>query len=129
MNQKYYNYRRNEGEMSEEIIFCANDPEASRHYGDIQRVFVATEKTDRDHAEIIQHAVDFYGISEAEAADAINPDRIVSSAGAWDDVEFINYLYGETKYFGEHDGIITHDGAIFFEVGENLIETNYLAEE
>lgn len=114
--------------MNEEIIFCANDPEASRHYGDIQRVFVATEKTDCEHSEVIRHAVDFYGISAEEAAELVNPEKIVSSAGVWEDVEFINYLYGETKYFSKFNGIITRDGAVFFEIGANLVETNYLKE-
>ncbi len=127
MKQKYYNYRRNEKEMNEEIIFCSADPEASNHYGNIQRVFSATERTDADHAEAIEHAMKFYGIDSEAAEKAINPEYIVSSAGAWDDIEFINYLYSETRYFAKYDGIITSDGAIFFEINaENLIETNYI---
>lgn len=131
MTQKYYNYRRNEEEMSEEMIFCALDPEQSKHYGDIQRVFAATDRTDADHAEAIKHVINWLqteGIetTEAEAEEMINPSNIVTSAGAWDNIEFVNYLYESTDYFRRHDGIITNDGAIFFEIGKNLIETNYL---
>lgn len=124
---RYYNYRRNESEMNDEIIFCSDNPENSRHYGNIQRVLRATEKTDTDHAEITRHAMNFYGVEKDEAKEIINPSAIVTSAGAWDDVEFINYLYDETDYFKNYDGIITRDGAVFFEINDkNLIETNYL---
>lgn len=131
MNKRYYNYRRNESEMDEPVIFCCNNPDDSRHYGNIQRVFVATDRTDRAHTQIIQHVIDWLKgdgveIDEVEAEALVNPDRIVSSCGAWDNVEFIDYLYNNTRYFEEHDGIITHDGAIFFDIGDNLAETNYL---
>ena len=124
---KYYNYRRNESEMNEEIIFCSNNDVDSRHYGDIQRVFVATANTDTNHEEITNHAVNFYGCSVEEAIEMINPSEIVMSAGAWDDIDFINFLYEDTNYFSKYDGIVTNDGAVFFEVNDNnLIETNYL---
>jgi len=116
--------------MNEEIIFCCDNPDDSNHYGNIQRVFVATEKTDKNHSEIIKHAMDFYGINEEEAEKIVNPSCILTSAGAWDDVDFINYVYESTNYFSKFDGIITSDGAIFFEINDkNLIETNYMEEE
>jgi hypothetical protein len=127
INKKYYNYRRTLDELDEEIVFCSDNPEDSRHYGNYQRIFVATERTDALHKEVIKHASEFYKIDEKESELLINPVNIVTSAGAWDDVEFINYLYEDTDYFIFHDGIITNNGAVFFEVNnENLVETNVL---
>ena len=126
MEKRFYNYRRNVAELNEEIIFCAADPESSDHYGRIQRVFVATDRTDKDHSEIIKIAASYYGVSDEEAEALINPSFIVSSAGAWDDIEFINHVYSDTKYFDKYDGIETRDGAVFFEItANNLKETNY----
>lgn len=124
MGKKYYNYRRNEKEMNEEIIFCADDPEKSDHYGNICRVFAATDRTDKDHSEIIDIAAEFYNTTKDDAESLVNPAKIVESAGAWDDIEFINHVYDNTDYFNRFDGIVTNDGAVFFEVNEqNLIET------
>ena len=127
MTNKYYNYRRNAKELNEEIIFCANSEERSAHYGKIQRVFKATEKTDYDHSEIIKIAVEFYQVSDEEAKRLVNPINIVDTAAAWDDVEFVNYVYDNTDYFSKFDGIITKDGAVFFEVTkDNMVETNII---
>ncbi len=126
----YYNYRRNKSELNEEIIFCVDNPNRSRHYGNIQRIFKATHKTDKDHRDIIKYAEDFYSIDKYEAEKIINPKDITTSAGAWDDIDFINYLYDDTKYFNKYDGIITHDGAVFFEINKNnLVATNYLEKQ
>lgn len=127
MTTKYYNYRRNEAECNEEIIFCADDAEKSSHYGNIKRTFIATDRTDKDHKKVTKHAMDFFGVDEETAENCINPDRIVTSAGAWDNIEFINYLYDETCYFSKYDGIITNDGAVFFEINDkNLISVEVL---
>lgn len=127
MEKKFYNYRRNDKEMNEEIIFCADAADKSDHYGNIQRIFIATDRTDSDHSEIIRIAKEFYNTTEEDAESLINPSHIVESAGAWDDIEFINHVYENTNYFNEFDGIVTNDGAVFFEVNDkNLIETNRL---
>jgi len=125
--KRYYNYRANEAELDESIIFCSDNPEDSSHYGNIQRVFKTTENTDKDYKEITNIAEKYYKCTTEEAFDAINPLKIVSSGGAWDDIDFINHVYDNTNYFVNHDGIVTHDGAVFFEVNENnLVSTNYL---
>ena len=127
MEKRYYNYRRNESEMNEEIIFCADDAEKSEHYGNIQRIFRATDRTDTDRKEIAKIAEEFYNTTPEDAESLINPSNIVTSAGAWDDVEFINHVYDNTTYFSRYDGIITTDGAVFFEINaQNLVETNDL---
>jgi len=142
MNTKYYyNYRRNEEELNEEIIFCSNNSEDSDHYGNIQRIFKATQKT-LDVTEESEYAKDlfdhfsvfmaeegeeFASLSNEEIEKNINPVNIVESAGAWDNIEFINYLYGNTTFFNRYDGIITTDGAIFFEVTkDNLVSCKNL---
>lgn len=127
MEKNFYNYRRNENEMNEEIIFCADNEESSCHYGNIKRTFRATEKTDTNHVEIIAIAKKFYNVDEEESESLINPDHIIISAGAWDDIEFINHVYENTDYFNRFDGIVTNDGAVFFEVNDkNLVSTEII---
>lgn len=108
---KYYNYRRNETECNEEVIFCSDDPERSRHYGDIKRTFIADEYTIKtDNKKLRELFVEFYGCMDEES---LNPDNIVSSAGCWVDIDFINFLE-ENRFFVLVSGVITGDGAVFF---------------
>ena len=130
-----YNYRRNKKELDEEIIFCSNNSINSRHYGDYQRIFTATRKTldlrkrskDKLKLEIYYKdwIIEYNGnllTDEDDIEENINPNNIVSSAGAWDNVEFISYLYDYTSFYNDHDGVITNDGAVFFEVTKvNLV--------
>ncbi len=119
--------------MTEAIIFCADNPDRSRHYGDIQRVFVPTKRTlswgkKEEVAELNKLAAEFYENAD-DLIDILYPSNIVDTAGAWDDIEFINFLY-DRNFFDGCDGIITPDGAVFFEINaDNLIETNYLQDD
>lgn len=109
---KYFNYRRNETECNEELIFCSDNPESSSHYGNIKRTFVADKYTINTENETLRSLfVDFYGEMDEES---LNPDNIVSSAGCWDDIDFINHLE-ENRFFDTGvSGVITSDGAVFF---------------
>lgn len=53
-------------------------------------------------------AIDVYGLSFKEVAEAFNPENIVDSAEAFDDVEWAEWLY---DHFGV-DMAITNDGAV-----------------
>lgn len=130
--EKFYNYRRDKSELDEEVIFTANNPEDSRHYGDFLRVMVPTENTldlrkeSKEKEELENHykdwLIDDYGSASEEELESLfddmeenlNPREIVSSGGAWDNIEFINYLY-DKGWFSSVDGVITDDGALFFE--------------
>lgn len=133
-NSRYfYNYRRNKNELEDELIFCSDNPDTSKHYGNIQRIFKATNRTlKKVNKELINYYKEFIKewsgetIIDSDAVKNLNPIRIVSSAGAWDNIEFINFLY-DKNFFFEYDGLITNDGAIFFEVNKNnLVSINYL---
>ena len=62
--------------------------------------------------DVIDFAADFYDIDRDEAARLLNPERIVDSAGAWDDPEFV------TRYcdcaIDLPVGFRTPDGAVVF---------------
>lgn len=109
---KYYNYRRNEAELNEDIIFCSDDSESSAHYGDIKRTFEADKYTITTENKTLRNLfIGFYGEMDE---DCLNPDNIVSSAGCWDDIDFINHLE-ENRFFDTGiSGVITSDGAVFF---------------
>lgn len=132
----YYNYRRNNEELDESIIFASNDPGSSRHYGNILRIMKPTNKTlNGPNEELFQLAQDFFkeqGLdipSKNEIVKELNPENIVSNAGAWDNVDFINFLY-DKNFFSKYDGIITNDGAIFFESNkQNTIGIKKLKED
>lgn len=109
---KYWNHR-NENELNEEIVFCADDRESCEHYGPVCRVF-DTDSARLDDGTAVKMAMDFYQVDEDEAKKTIYPERVVSYAGAWDDIEFINYLY-DNNYFSDFDAIETGDGAIVFD--------------
>ncbi len=127
MKKYYYNYRRNEAELDEGIIFCANDPYSSAHYGKIQRIFQATSSTlIGANEELKKLAEEFYKLSWEDLEISVYPEDIVEFAGVWQDLDFINFLE-YNNFFDNCDGIVIPDGAIFFEVNEdNLVETNYL---
>ena len=110
---KYWNHRE-ESELNEEIIFCAEDKESCEHYGPICRVFDSEKSGAKlDDGTALKIATVFYDVEEEDIKDEVYPDRIVSSAGVWDDIDFINYLYDE-NYFSSFDAIETGDGAIVF---------------
>jgi hypothetical protein len=144
----FYNYRRNKKQLDEPVIFCVDNPESSSHYGNIQRIFKATRKTldlrnknNPKVKQLVKYCQDFLNewleverlnepkVSFIAGYNAINPKDIVDSAGAWDNIEFINYLYDETDFFNKHDGVITNDGAVFFEVTkDNLVSMTDLSD-
>jgi len=151
--QFFYNYRRDIRQGDEPVIFCSDNPEKSNHYGNIQRIFKATNRTldlrkknDRRVIELVDYAIIFFNEwdpfipdeyeeapSKEEEFDlvynSLNPKDIVESAQAWDNIEFINYLYDETKIFDKYDGCITGDGAIFFEITkDNLVSVKNMNE-
>lgn len=64
---------------------------------------------------VIEFACEFYGIDREEAEEVLNPDDIVSSAGAWDDTSFVSALCQEIWDFNripEVAGFRTWDGAV-----------------
>jgi len=114
MNEKqYHNYRRNAEELNEEIIFCCNDSESCEHYGSIHRLFTP-KKARLDNGKALEMAAIFYNCGSEEIKKEVYPLDIVDTAGVWDDIDFINYLY-ENNYFNNYDAIITPDGAVVFD--------------
>jgi hypothetical protein len=128
----YHNFRRNESEVGEEIIFCAKDEESSSHYGKIHLTFDSSQPNVKlDNGDALKAAADYYNYTEEEMHDEVYPENIVSSAGVWDDIDFINYLY-DNNYFFSNDAIITPDGAVVFDKKfmKRVAESNmHIAEE
>lgn len=111
----YHNYRRNKNEIGEEIVFFSDNEESSSHYGNIHQIFDSEQPNlSMDDGTALQEAMKFYHTTEEEIYDSVYPPRIVESAGVWDDIEFINYLY-DINYFNHYDAILTPDGAVVFD--------------
>ena len=123
---KYYNYRANESECNEEIIFCSNDAERSAHYGNIKRTFEYDEDTITTENEKLRSLfISFYGEMDEES---LNPSDIVFSAGCWDDIDFINHLEENNFFDTGVTGVITNDGAVFFTT-ENVLKSVEIIED
>ncbi|MDL2268034.1 hypothetical protein LJC46_08635 [Desulfovibrio sp. OttesenSCG-928-G15] len=142
MTTQYYNYRRNEAELNEEIIFCAANADDSRHYGNYQRIMQATSRTLTEITpELAGHLVDWLceyngedfdaeAVSAEEIQSLLMPSEIVNTAGAWDNVEFVDYLYENTDFYDNYDGIAWENGAVFFEANsDNVVSVTLLEEE
>lgn len=89
------------------------------NYGDY--TFLATDKgaiqTEDIMPKLRQLAEEFYG--EQISDEEINPPDIVDSAGIWDDMEFVQYMwdnYFEDIFYstGEMPAIVTEDGMIVY---------------
>ena len=110
---KYHNYRESH-ELEESIVFCHEDAERCEHYGPIHRIFDSEKTEYLDNGEALELAIKFYeGEDYENVKSCVYPDDIVGSAGAWDDIDFINFLENK-NYFAKYDAIITPDGAVVF---------------
>jgi len=75
--------------------------------------------------DLVRFAAVYYEISLDEARDVVDPENIVSHAGAWDDQNFISDLWQAMEY-GEVEmvpGYRTHDGAAIIDI--NNVEMKY----
>jgi len=116
---KYYNYRRTKKEL-------VDNPADSRHYGNYQRTFIVNDSCNSDRkraAELfIEWMIEWSGetVSVEEAEAALNPLNIVDSGGAWDNIDFIRYLYdsgwfNSSNYYRTPNGCLVFDAAIMIE--------------
>jgi len=115
-------HRRHTAELTEGnvILFCDSDRNAS--YGE----HVWTLKTELPEVtdEVVEYAVEFFGVEFDEAKELCNPENIVSTAGAWDDEQFCS----EVVSFFAPVGFSTPDGAVVFDRSEVEIEYSIDAE-
>ncbi|MHC5062089.1 MAG: hypothetical protein ACYTFK_13575, partial [Planctomycetota bacterium] len=75
---------------------------------------------------VILWAAEYYEIDRDEAAELVNPDDIVDSAGAWDDGQFVSDLWQAMEYseIEEAAGYRTPDGAVVLNVEDvELVKT------
>jgi len=64
--------------------------------------------------ELIKWAAIYYDVGAEEAEELVNPARIVGSAGAWDDDQFVSDLWQAMEYSEIETvaGYRTNDGAV-----------------
>jgi len=78
----------------------------NEHYG--RHVWtLATELPEVSEA-VIEFAAEYYNIGHDEAAALVNPRNIVTSAGAWDDAQFVSDVWQRFECVGFR----TPDGAV-----------------
>ena len=84
----------------------------NEHYGD--HVWTLATPLPKVPKDVIKFAAAYYELSLAEAADLVNPEKIVSTAGAWDDPQFVSELWQAMEYgsVSPSPGYRTEDGAI-----------------
>jgi len=116
----YYNYKRKENELTEEVIFCSNNSVDSRHYGNLKRTFMVDERCHSDREAILLLAIEFLAeetgedISEDLAYQNLNPDSIKECAGLWACKEFVRFAY-DRGWFESSNYYVTPNGALVFD--------------
>lgn len=67
--------------------------------------------------DVIAFAEEFFEIDRDEAIEAVNPDNIIDSAGAWDNSQFVFELWNamENGSVKEEKGFMTPDGAVILD--------------
>lgn len=94
------------------MMFAA-DQYSVEHYGKIHWTYDGAGAIDAD--ELIEAAIEA-GFEEAfYEAGLLNPRRIVDTAGAWDDVDAIAWVWDNVCEPRGWTAIITNDGAILFD--------------
>lgn len=103
-------HRRGSKKLSDDIMLFAK--EGNEHYGD--HVWILKSKLPQISKQVIEFAMDFYNVDEDEAKELVDPDDIVSDAGAWDDRQFVSELWQEMESgsIKQSAGYSTYDGAI-----------------
>jgi hypothetical protein len=107
---KTLTHRRQNDELGTDIILFAED--GNDHYGD--NIWTLNTELPEVTEQLINFAADFYSVDTDEAADLVNPDDIVSDAGAWDDRQFVSDLWQsmEAGAIEMSVGYRTNDGAV-----------------
>jgi hypothetical protein len=114
-------HRRTEGSLSDRAMVTQfAEGNKSESYG--QHAWVLKSKLPKaaDDKKLIKFTEDFYGVGKEEAKELVDPEKIVSSAGAWDDEDFIQALY--EKY--EPVGYMTNDGAVV--IDRDAVKLKYI---
>lgn len=120
-------HRRQSKELSEHVMLFAED--GNEHYGDHVWTLKSELPRASESQELIDYAAEFYGVDHEEAENLIDPENIVDTAGAWDDVDFVRNLWNEMEMSGIKTvaGYRTFDGAVVLDA-EN-VELDYHKDE
>ena len=112
-------HRRRTSTLSENVMLFAID--GNEQYG----LHVWTLRTDLPHICDAQHVIDFaaeyYGIGVEQAKELVNPANIVSTAGAWDDSQFVSDLWQRFECVG----FVTADGAVVLDKTSVALEYSH----
>lgn len=122
---KTLTHRRQNDEIRNDVILFAE--EGNEHYGD--NIWTLKTELPIVNDQLIRFAASFYNVDADEAAELVNPEDIVSDAGAWDDRQFVSDLW-QAMESGEVEmvaGYRTCDGAIV--IDREGVELTYSLDE
>lgn len=105
-------HRRHCAQLSQGYVVLFADSDRNSHYG--QHVWTLETELGTVPDEIVWFAAEYYDVDFAEAESLVKPEDIVSSAGAWDDEQFVSDLWLAMEYnkVPESPGYRTPDGAV-----------------
>lgn len=101
-------------------MMCVADDQASAHYGenhytiDISSLNVITAEELIARVEARIHHLDGLSPLEIDCLYLLNPANIVDTAGYWDDMEAIAWIFEQVSGMDALDGVTTEDGFISF---------------
>jgi len=94
----------------------------NEHYGN--HVWALGQDLPPVPQSVVVFCADFYDIENDEASLLVDPARIVDTAGAWDDPEFVSELWQAMEYgqIEETPGYRTSDGAVVLDATAVCLE-------
>lgn len=116
-------HRRQNAELNSFVILFAE--KNNEHYGD--HVWTLETELPEIDSKIIEIAADFFEVDLDEAAELVNPENIVDSAGAWDDASFVEHIGAMVEYGQVEAGYKTNDGAVVLD--RDAIKMTYSFED
>lgn len=116
-------HRRTGSELSDGFVMLFAEDDRNAHYGPHCWTLRADELPNAcDDETLIGFAAEYLGVDRDEAADMVNPDDIVSTAGLWDDPQFVSELH-HISSLQNIVGWRTYNGAVVLD--RDAVEMDY----
>lgn len=111
-------HRRSNDTLSNNVMLFAES--GNEHYGEHVWTLVSNLPAACEDEKLIAFTMDWYSVDREEAIGLIDPANIVDTAGAWDDQQFVSYVWQAL----EPVGYTTQDGAVVLDqAGVELVYT------
>jgi hypothetical protein len=120
-NTQTLTHRRHSDSLNEQHVMLfadvSEDDQRNASYGEHVWTLVTELPAVPDH--VVAYVAEYYECSIAEARELVDPENIVSTAGAWDNDELVYEIWAAF----EESGYRTQDGAVVLD--KTAVELTY----